>query len=57
MEDTRYDFETDQAAVTVKPKNGSTLKKILGYVALATVVAGVVMNFPDIRRYIRISRM
>ncbi len=31
--------------------------KILGYVTLATVVAGIVVNFNDIRRYIRISTM
>jgi len=53
MEDTRYDVEIQ----TAKPKNGSKVKKVLGILALATVVAGVAMNFPDIIRYIRISRM
>jgi hypothetical protein len=31
--------------------------KVLGYVTLATVVAGLVVNLNDIRRYIRLSTM
>jgi uncharacterized protein DUF6893 len=31
--------------------------KAFGYVTLATFVAGLVINFSDIRRYIRISTM
>jgi hypothetical protein len=37
--------------------HGMTLKKILGGLAVAIVVAGVVAGFDDIRRYIRISTM
>ena len=33
------------------------LSKILGMLILATVVAGVIVNLPDIKRYIRISTM
>jgi hypothetical protein len=31
--------------------------RVLGYVALAAIGAGIVMNLKDIRRYIRISTM
>jgi hypothetical protein len=31
--------------------------KVLGYATLATVVAGILFNLNDIRRYIRISTM
>jgi hypothetical protein len=31
--------------------------KVFGYIALAAVAAGFVMNFRDIRRYIQISTM
>ncbi len=31
--------------------------KKLGYMALATIVAGIIVNFNDIRRYVRISTM
>jgi hypothetical protein len=34
-----------------------SVSKVLGYFALAVVAAGIVMNLPDIRRYIRISMM
>jgi hypothetical protein len=30
---------------------------IVGYVALAAIVVGVVVSLPDIKRYIRISTM
>jgi hypothetical protein len=33
------------------------LAKVLGYMTLATLVAGLVVTFSDIRRYIRISTM
>jgi hypothetical protein len=33
------------------------LSKVLGVLILATVVAGVIANLPDIKRYIRISNM
>jgi hypothetical protein len=34
------------------------MRKALGYVALATIIAaGIIANFDDIRRYIRISTM
>jgi hypothetical protein len=33
------------------------LSKILGMLFLAGVVAGVIANLPDIKRYIRISTM
>jgi hypothetical protein len=33
------------------------LTKVLGYLTLATIVAGIVVNLNDIRRYIRISTM
>jgi hypothetical protein len=33
------------------------LSKVLGVLILATVVAGVIVNLPDIKRYIRISTM
>jgi hypothetical protein len=33
------------------------LTKVLGAFILATVVAGVIINLPDIKRYIRISSM
>jgi len=36
---------------------GMRLSKILGMLILATVVAGVIVNLPDIKRYIRISTM
>jgi len=31
--------------------------KVLGYLALVGIVAGVVANYSDIKRYIRISTM
>jgi hypothetical protein len=31
--------------------------KTLGYLTLATIVAGILVNFNDIRRYVRISTM
>lgn len=31
--------------------------KIAGWLAMAAIVAGVVMNFADIRRYIKIEMM
>jgi len=31
--------------------------KFLGYLAVTVAIAGVVMNLPDIKRYIRISSM
>lgn len=33
------------------------LSKVLGMLILATVVAGVIVSLPDIKRYIRISTM
>jgi hypothetical protein len=33
------------------------LSKVLGMVLVAAVVAGVIANLPDIKRYIRISTM
>jgi len=33
------------------------IAKVLGVLVLATVVAGVIVNLPDIKRYIRISTM
>ena len=33
------------------------LSRILGILILATVAAGVIVNLPDIKRYIRISTM
>jgi hypothetical protein len=37
--------------------DGMTLTKVLGGLAVAIVVAGVVASFNDVRRYIRISTM
>lgn len=34
-----------------------SLSRVLGVLAIAIVVAGVVVNLPDIRRYLRISTM
>ena len=34
-----------------------TISRALRYFALAAVVAGVIMNLDDIRRYVRISTM
>lgn len=31
--------------------------EIIGYVALAAFIAGVLLNLKDIRRYVHISRM
>jgi hypothetical protein len=31
--------------------------KVLKYATIAAIVAGVIMNLPDIKRYIRISTM
>jgi len=31
--------------------------KLLGYLTLATIVAGVIVNLKDLRRYARISTM
>ena len=36
---------------------GHTVWKIVGGLALAVVAAGVVASLPDIKRYIRITRM
>ncbi len=33
------------------------LSKLLGVLAVTVVVAGVIMNLPDIKRYIKISTM
>ncbi len=33
------------------------LSKVIGYLALATLVAGVIVSLPDIKRYIKISTM
>ncbi len=33
------------------------LAKVFGILLVATVVAGVIANLPDIKRYIRISTM
>lgn len=33
------------------------MKKTLGYLTLATLVAGIIVNFRDIQRYVRISTM
>lgn len=34
------------------------MRKALGYVAIATILAaGIIANFHDIRRYVRISTM
>jgi hypothetical protein len=33
------------------------ISKVLGVLILATVAVGVMMNLPDIKRYIRISTM
>jgi hypothetical protein len=33
------------------------VSKVLGFCLLAAVAAGVLINLPDIRRYIRISTM
>jgi hypothetical protein len=41
-------------------KSGSpkqTMKKTIGYLALAAVVGGILFNLKDIQRYIRISTM
>jgi hypothetical protein len=34
-----------------------SLSRVLGVLAIAIVVAGVIVNLPDIRRYVRISTM
>jgi hypothetical protein len=34
-----------------------TLSKVIGYAALATIAAGILINLPDIRRYIRMTTM
>jgi hypothetical protein len=34
-----------------------SLSRVLGVLAVAIVVAAVVVNLPDIRRYVRISTM
>jgi hypothetical protein len=33
------------------------LSKVIGMLIVATVVAGVIVSLPDIKRYIRISTM
>ena len=33
------------------------ITRALGYLTLAAVVAGILVNFKDIQRYVRISRM
>jgi len=38
-------------------KGHMKLTKALGYLTLATIVAGILYNLNDIRRYIRISTM
>jgi len=40
-----------------KKKSNGTVWKVLGGAALALLAAGVVVNFPDIKRYIKISTM
>ncbi|HEY7183814.1 MAG TPA: hypothetical protein VIC84_20450 [Blastocatellia bacterium] len=40
-----------------RKKNKSLAWKIVGGVALAAAAAGLIANFPDIRRYIKIERM
>jgi len=37
--------------------HGGKLWELLGGVALVVVVAGIIVNFADIKRYIQISRM
>lgn len=37
--------------------NRTNHEKTLGYLAVATIVAGIVVNFKDIVRYVRISTM
>jgi len=51
------DLENAEATVVAKVSGGSVVKKIVGFAALAAVVAGVLYNLDDIRRYVRISRM
>lgn len=34
-----------------------SVSKVLGVLAVAVVVAGIIANLPDIKRYIRISTM
>jgi len=34
-----------------------TIAKGIGYLALAALTAGILLNLDDIRRYVRISRM
>jgi hypothetical protein len=34
-----------------------SMSKVLGFLAVAVVVAGIVVSLPDIKRYIRISTM
>ncbi len=31
--------------------------EVVGYIALAAIVIGIILNFKDIRRYVHISRM
>ena len=38
-------------------QSGGLIWKIIAGAALATVVAGVVVSLPDIKRYIKISTM
>ena len=34
-----------------------TLSKAIGYLALASIAIGILVNIPDIKRYIHISTM
>ena len=40
-----------------KRGHGKMFWELLGGVALAAIVAGIIVNFGDIKRYIEISRM
>jgi hypothetical protein len=40
-----------------KRGSGSVIWKLLGGAALALVVAGLIVTYPDIKRYVKISTM
>lgn len=40
-----------------KGASGMSVWSIVGGVALVAIAAGVIWSFPDLRRYIKISRM
>jgi hypothetical protein len=46
-----------RGAVFICSKGEAMTLKILGFFAVTLVVTGVLMNLPDIKRYIRISSM